>query len=104
MRRAVGYAVLIALLWIAALFALLFWPVRMAGGVLGAKETVRAIDQLVNAFWFGGLGRESLSSHAGREQIRPVVWLTDLVEPGHCAEANRREQPIVDVLNRGGKA
>lgn len=96
--RVLGLTFLIALLWAGALLALLFWPLRLVGGAKAAKETMRAIDQLTNAFWFGGLGRESLSSHAWRSGIRPIIWLTDLVEPGHCCEANRHEQPVVDVI------
>lgn len=68
-----------------------------------AKEPVRALDQLVNSFWFNGLGRESLSSHSWRKRhkwwARFVVWFTNKLVPGHCEDANNREQPIVDFIN-----
>ncbi len=98
MFNIVGQLFLVALLWFGALAALLLWPLKLLGGAAAAKETVRGIDGLCNAF-LGGLSRESLSSRSWREQIKPVIWLTDLVEQGHCREANRHEQPIVDVIN-----
>lgn len=67
------------------------------------KEAMRAVDQFNNAFWLYGSGRESVSSHAWREKDmwwgKFVVWITDHIQPGHCQEANKLEQPIVDFIN-----
>jgi hypothetical protein len=60
-----------------------------------------------NAGLFGGSPYESISSHVGREirtADRAPWWalaldaLLDLIQAGHCEEANRREQPIVDAI------
>lgn len=76
-------------------FAILVDPVRM-------KESMRAIDQFNNAFWLAGSGRESVSSHCWRGRgmwwADFVIWLTNKMQAGHCQEANRHEQPIVDFI------
>ena len=63
---------------------------------------MRALDHFVNATLFNGYAWESVSSHAwrAREQrwARGVIWLTDRFQPGHCQRANKREQPIVDLM------
>lgn len=68
-----------------------------------AKEAMRAVDQLNNAFWLNGEGRESVSSHAWRDKqemwAQVVIALTDNIQKGHCQEANRLEQPVVDFIN-----
>lgn len=80
-------------------FGILWNPVRM-------KEAVRAIDEFNNAFWLNGFGRESVSSHCGRVQstwwARFVIRLTDALQKGHCKEANKNEQPVVDFINNLG--
>lgn len=77
-------------------FCILWSPERF-------KEALRSIDQFNNAFWLNGLGRESVSSHSWRARAAPwarfVVWLTDKLQAGHCQEANRHEQPVVDFIN-----
>ena len=83
--------------------AYLLLPVMILINPVRAKESMRAVDQLCNAFFTNGLGRESLSSHSYRYQgawwADFVVWLTDKIQDGHCREANRIEQPIVDFIN-----
>lgn len=68
------------------------------------REMLRAIDQLCNAAWFSGSGRESCSSHAWRARgvwwADFIIWLTDKLQAGHCQEANRHEQPIVDFIEK----
>lgn len=68
------------------------------------REMLRALDQTCNAVWLGGSGRESCSSHAWRARgvwwADFIIWLTDKLQPGHCQEANRHEQPIVDFIER----
>lgn len=91
------------LLLIPALVALLLVPLMALLDPRRVREPVRAIDQLVNAFWFNGLGRESLSSHSWRERhkwwAKLVIWFTNKLVQGHCEDANKREQPIVDFIN-----
>lgn len=91
------------LLLLPALGALFIVPFLALFNPRRAKEPIRAIDQLVNAFWFNGYGRESLSSHSWRERhkwwARFVVWFTDKMVAGHCKDANEREQKIVNSIN-----
>lgn len=97
--RYLGAIICLALMWavstsLSALFPIIIWfhPNR--------KEYARCIDQMVNAGLFMGEGRESLSSHSWRDQIKPIIRLTDtLIELGHCREANGHEQPVIDFIN-----
>jgi hypothetical protein len=55
---------------------------------------------------FNGYAWESVSSHAWRERhrrwARVVIWVTNLFQQDHCRRANKREQPVVDlVLSKG---
>lgn len=70
------------------------------------RAGVRALDHFVNATVFNGYAWESVSSHAWRERhrrwARMVIWLTDHFQQDHCRRANKREQPVVDlVLEKG---
>jgi hypothetical protein len=60
----------------------------------------------VNATVFNGYAWESVSSHAWREReqrwARTVIWITDRFQQGHCQRANKREQPIVDLVLKKG--
>ena len=88
-------------------------PMAVAGylvlcfvGFFGRTERgragVRALDHFVNATLFNGYAWESVSSHAWRERerswARAVIWVTDQFQQGHCMRANRREQPVVDLV------
>lgn len=97
-RTVAGYALLLLFVYLGAIICAVLWPVRLLLGPRHAKEAARAADQLVNATVCNGLGRESLSSASWRHQRRWVIVLTDWVDPGHCREANRREQPVVDFM------
>ncbi len=64
---------------------------------------MRALDHFVNAAVFNGHAWESISSHAWRVKdthrwARLVIWLTDKFQPNHCQRANKREQPILDLV------
>lgn len=59
-------------------------------------RTGKALDEVGNAAWFGGLPQETISSHTGRYiqsgkplpfMFRLVVWVTDLFEKNHCVKA-----------------
>lgn len=86
-------------------YLVLTWVVffgRTERGRCGA----RALDHFVNAAVFNGLAWESVSSHAWREQhrrwARVVIWVCDHLQQDHCRRANKREQPVVDlVLHKG---
>lgn len=88
-------------------------PMALAGylvlcwvGLFGRAERgragVRALDHFVNATLFDGYAWESVSSHAWRDRhrrwARGVIWVTDRFQPGHCERANKREQPMVDLM------
>ena len=63
---------------------------------------MRALDHFVNATLFNGYAWESVSSHAWRERhrrwARAVIWFTDRFQKNHCQRANKREQPLVDLM------
>lgn len=80
-------------------------------GFLGRTERgragVRAIDHFVNATLFNGHAWESVSSHAWRERdnkrwARLVIRVTDLFQKDHCRRANKREQPVIDLILEKG--
>ncbi|MBP6053213.1 MAG: hypothetical protein KA739_15305 [Pseudomonadales bacterium] len=82
-------------------YLILTWVVffgRTARGRAGA----RALDHFVNAAVFNGYAWESVSSHAWREQhrwwARLVIAFTDRIDAQHCRRANKREQPVVDLV------
>ena len=33
-----------------------------------------------------------------RRWARAVIWFTDRLQKGHCQRANKREQPVVDLM------
>lgn len=70
-----------------------------------AKDGLRSMDMTANCLIFAGSPYESVSSHSWREMGRKkwaerIVELTDLIQQGHCAGANRIEQPIVDFVTK----
>ncbi len=80
--------------------------VGFLGRAARARAGVRALDHFVNASVFNGYAWESVSSHAWRVRhrrwARCVIWLTNLFQQDHCRRANKREQPVVDlVLHKG---
>lgn len=76
------------------------------GNVKRARQGVRAMDHFVNATIFNGYAWESISSHAWRERekrwARVVIRVTDWFQPDHCQRANKREQPVVDLILQKG--
>jgi hypothetical protein len=70
------------------------------GSTQRAKDGLRSMDMTTNCLWFSGSPHESVSSHSWREfghkgWAELIVRFTDLLQQGHCASANRVEQPIV---------
>jgi hypothetical protein len=84
-------------------YLLLVW-VGFFGKTERGRAGVRALDHFVNATVFNAW--ESVSSHAWRERHRPwakvVIWITDRFQPDHCRRANKREQPVVDLVLKKG--
>jgi len=63
------------------------------------------MDHFVNAAIFNGSAWESISSHAWTERdnkkwARMVIKLTDYFQQDHCMKANKREQPIIDLVEK----
>lgn len=102
-----GGLILYFLFIVETLLGLFLLPFMILWNPQRAKEAMRGVDQFNNAFYTNGIGRESLSSHSWRayqsaespKWARFVVWLTDKIQKGHCEEANRHEQPVVDFIN-----
>ncbi|UFU10633.1 hypothetical protein LRM40_02780 [Ideonella dechloratans] len=82
-------------------YLLLVW-VGFVGRTERGRAGVRALDHFVNATLFNGYAWESVSSHAWRMRhrrwARVVIWVTDRFQKNHCERANRREQPVVDLV------
>lgn len=70
------------------------------------RQGVRAMDHFVNATIFNGYAWESVSSHAWRKRRKKwakiVIKITDCFQKDHCKRANKREQPIVDLMLQKG--
>ena len=86
-------------------YLILTWVVFF-GRTSRGRCGVRALDHFVNASVFNGLAWESVSSHAWRERhrlwARIVIGFANLFQQDHCRRANKREQPVVDlVLHKG---
>lgn len=70
------------------------------------RQGVRALDHFVNATLFNGYAWESLSSHAWRKRNKKwakfIIYVTDKFQKNHCQRANKREQPIIDLMIKKG--
>ncbi len=83
-------------------YLVLVW-VGIFGPNARGRAGVRALDHFVNASVFSGCAWESISSHAWRVRedkrwARVVIRLTDRIQKDHCKRANKREQPVVDLI------
>jgi len=101
-ERLAGFALMIVIVPLAVLGYLLIVYIGFFGKTERGRAGVRALDHFVNATLFNGYAWESMSSHAWREQHRRwakvVIWVTDRFQKDHCRRANKREQPIVDLI------
>ena len=72
------------------------------GNPARARQAVRALDHFVNAAVFNGYAWESVSSHAWRMRhkrwAKIIIFITDKFQKNHCQRANKREQPIIDLM------
>ncbi|MEY4907134.1 MAG: hypothetical protein RL260_852 [Pseudomonadota bacterium] len=82
-------------------YLMLVW-IGLFGPNARGRAGVRALDHFVNATVFNGYAWESISSHAWRARdrrwARVVIRVTDRFQPDHCQRANKREQPVVDLV------
>ena len=80
--------------------------VGIFGKISRVRQGVRALDHFVNATLFNGYAIESISSHAWRKKdkrwAKIIIWLTDKFQKDHCKRANKREQPLVDLMLKKG--
>lgn len=101
-ERLAGFALMTVVVPLALLGYLIIWWVGIFGPNHRARAGVRALDHFVNASVFNGYAWESVSSHAWRERHRRwarfVIWMTNLLQQDHCKRANKREQPVVDLV------
>ena len=106
-ERLAGFLLMTAVVPMAVLgYLMLVWVGFFAPAERG-RAGVRALDHFVNASAFNGYAWESVSSHAWRERhrrwARVVIWVTDRFQKNHCMRANKREQPIVDLVLQTGR-
>lgn len=101
-ERLAGFLVMTAIVPLAVLGYLLLVWIGFFGRTARGRAGVRAMDHFVNATLFNGYAWESVSSHAWRARdrrwARVIIWLTDRVQKDHCRRANKREQPLVDLM------
>lgn len=105
-ERLAGFVLMAALVPMALAGYLVLCVVGLCGRTERGRAGVRALDHFVNATLFNGYAWESVSSHAWRERhrrwARAVIWLTDRFQKDHCRRANKREQPMVDLMQAKG--
>lgn len=105
-ERLSGFVLMTAVVPMAVLGYLILVWVGFFGRTERGRAGVRALDHFVNATVFDGYAWESVSSHAWRVRhrrwARVVIWLTDQLQKNHCERANRREQPVVDLILQKG--
>jgi hypothetical protein len=105
-ERGAGFLLLCIMVPMAVLGYLIMVFHGLFGQTARARGAVRALDHFVNSSIFNGHPWESLSSHAWRERQKPwarsVVRLLDLFQKDHCRRANKREQPVVDLVLQKG--
>ena len=105
-ERLAGFVLMTAVVPLAIAGYLLLCWVGFFGRTERGRAGVRALDHFVNATLFDGLAWESVSSHAWRcrdkRWARAVIGITDWFQKGHCMRANKREQPVVDLIRAKG--
>jgi hypothetical protein len=105
-ERLAGFVLMTAVVPMAILGYLILVWVGFFGPTARGRAGVRALDHFVNATVFNGHAWESVSSHAWRVRhkrwAKVIIRITDVFQKNHCQRANKREQPLVDlVLEKG---
>jgi hypothetical protein len=106
-ERMAGFLVMTAVVPLAIVGYVILVVVGFTGPNARGRAGVRALDHFVNASVFNGYAWESVSSHAWRVReekrwARAVIWMTDHFQQDHCRRANKREQPVVDLVLQKG--
>ena len=101
-EKLAGTILLCALVPLAVIGYIYIAIVGTFGDPTRARQGVRALDHFVNATLFNGYAWESVSSHAWRVRhkrwAKIVIFITDKFQKNHCQRANKREQPIIDLM------
>lgn len=101
-ERLAGFLLMFVVVPLAILGYLIVVIIGFVGPVSRGRAGVRALDHFVNATVFNGYAWESVSSHAWRERgqfwAQRVIKVTDFFQLNHCQRANKREQPIIDLI------
>lgn len=102
-ERVAGFALMCVVVPLAIVGYLLLVWIGIFGPNARGRAGVRALDHFVNATVFNGYAWESVSSHAWRVRetkrwARAVIRITDRFQQDHCRRANKREQPVVDMI------
>jgi hypothetical protein len=101
-ERFAGFLLMCAVVPLAVCGYLLLVWVGLFGPNARGRAGVRALDHFVNATVFNGYAWESISSHAWRARdqrwAQVVIHVTDRFQQDHCQRANKREQPVVDLV------
>lgn len=106
-ERLAGFGLMCLVVPLAVVGYLMLVWIGIFGPNARGRAGVRALDHFVNATVFNGHAWESISSHAWRERdnkrwARVVIRITDRFQPNHCQRANKREQPVVDLILKSG--
>lgn len=101
-ERLAGFLLMCAVVPLAICGYLMLVWIGLFGPNARGRAGVRALDHFVNATVFNGHAWESISSHAWRERdkrwAQVVIRVTDRFQQDHCRRANKREQPVVDLV------
>lgn len=105
-ERLIGFVLMTVVVPLAVLGYLILVWVGFFGRNARGRAGVRALDHFVNATVFNGHAWESVSSHAWRMRerhwARVIIWITDRFQKNHCQRANKREQPVLDLVLQKG--
>jgi hypothetical protein len=105
-ERMAGFLLMTIVVPLAIVGYLILVIVGFTGPNERGRAGVRALDHFVNASVFNGYAWESVSSHAWRARekrwARFIIWMTDHFQKDHCKRANKREQPVVDLVLQKG--
>jgi hypothetical protein len=105
-ERLAGHLLMLVVVPMAIVGYLMLFVIGITGPNARARAGVRALDHFVNATVFNGYAWESVSSHAWRDRhkwwARAIIWTTDHFQQDHCRRANKREQPVVDLVLQKG--
>lgn len=102
-ERLAGFLLMCAVVPLAIWGYLIICYAGFFGKTQRGRAGVRALDHFVNATVFNGYAWESVSSHAWRERhnkkwAKWVIRITDHFQKDHCMRANKREQPMIDLM------